>query len=645
MLTYRTEIDGLRAIAVLGVIFYHAGFLHLVPGGYVGVDIFFVISGYLITSLIESEIKRKTFSLRHFYERRCRRILPALFFVLFINSIVAYCYMLSYQLKQFGESLIAVIFFSSNVLFWWKDDGYFARLTELNPLVHTWSLAVEEQFYILFPLCYYIFSQNRFQLRYFFIGVGLISFFLAQLGGHLRTSHSSTEFSLFSQHPWATFYLPIGRLWELLMGTFVALYIQSNTPSKTSYRKSSEVFSIIGLMLILFAIVFLDHRVIPPFPNVFTLIPTFGTLLILLFGTKDTSTGRFLSLPLLRWIGLISYSAYLWHQPLLVFLRLRSTTTLSTSNIICALIVVFLLAIFSYHFIETPFRNRNSFTQKQTFRMAFSIALILFLMALILIRIGNLRTSDINEDENSYVAKSMRKTREQNQTFSNRSSNKTRKFLLIGDSFAQDFYNMIFENEYLTNDEIRLHLIHTKCQLQINLDDRFHSIVEQHQQKCIDMKDMINIVPLIRQAKIIIMAIHWDLTSAKRLPSIIRLLKIRKDQRLFIVGAKNFGRINPNVYFDKTETDRIHQRQSPDREALQVNQILEKTIDSSMFINMQQLICDESNNTCPLFTPNGKLISYDGTHLTRDGARHVGKILFSHSPLNHLLIVSNEKKI
>ena len=547
MFTYRPEIDGLRAIAVLAVIFYHAGFLHVVPGGYVGVDIFFVISGYLITSLIEFEIRRKTFSLKYFYERRCRRILPVLFFVLFVNSIFAYCYMLSYQLKQFGESLLAVLFFSSNVFFSWKDDGYFARLTELNPLVHTWSLAVEEQFYIVFPLCYSIFSSNRFRLRVFFISVGLISFLLAQLGGHLQTNSSSTEFSLFShsQHSWASFYLPIGRLWEFLMGTFVALYRRS----KRSFRNFDELFAMIGFLLIIFAIVFLDYRIVPPFPNVFTLIPTIGTLLILLFGSKETSIGQFLSLPLLRWIGLISYSLYLWHQPLLVFLRLRSTTIISTSNIFCLLIVVFLLAIFSFHLIETPFRHRNFLTQKQIFTIAFSTGLILFLMALILIRIGTFRTSDIDENENSYVAKSMRKTLEENATFSNRSSSKIRKILLIGDSFAQDFYNMILENEYLTNDEIRVHLIHTKCQLEINPNDRFHSIVEQRHRKCIDLNDVANLVPLIRQAKIIVMAIHWDFTSAKNLPSIIRLLKIRTDQQLFIVGAKNFGRINSNVFF------------------------------------------------------------------------------------------------
>jgi peptidoglycan/LPS O-acetylase OafA/YrhL len=161
MVIYREEIDGLRAIAVISVILYHAGFKMYFSGGYVGVDIFFVISGYLITSIIIKECQEDSFSLINFYERRCRRILPALFLILFLSSIFAYYCMLPEQLKEFGESLISVLCLSSNIYFWWKDDGYFSRLTELNPLVHTWSLAVEEQFYFIFPLLCYLFYTKK----------------------------------------------------------------------------------------------------------------------------------------------------------------------------------------------------------------------------------------------------------------------------------------------------------------------------------------------------------------------------------------------------------------------------------------------------------------------------------------------------
>ncbi len=227
MLNYREEIDGLRAVALLSVIFYHAGFILLFRGGYVGVDIFFVISGYLITSLIDVELEERTFSLIHFYERRCRRILPALYVISFISCYFAYHWMSPGQLEEFGYSLVSIATFSSNIYFWWKDDRYFSRLSELNPVVHTWSLAVEEQFYLVFPLLCYLLAKKW---RYLIILLGflaLLSFFLAQWGGNIE-SISNITFYMFLQHSLASFYMPIGRVWELLVGAFVAFYLRSS---------------------------------------------------------------------------------------------------------------------------------------------------------------------------------------------------------------------------------------------------------------------------------------------------------------------------------------------------------------------------------------------------------------------------------
>jgi peptidoglycan/LPS O-acetylase OafA/YrhL len=231
MLVYREEIDGLRAIAVLPVIFYHCGFNRFFAGGYVGVDIFFVISGYLITSVIESECDDETFSLINFYERRCRRILPALFLISFLSCIFAYYWMLPEQLTEFGQTLISIIGLCSNIFFWWKDDGYFTQLTELNPLVHTWSLAVEEQFYFIFPLLCYLFGKNKHRLIALLICFALLSFFFAQWGGNLQPI-SNRHFQMFSQHSFASFYLPLGRVWELLLGAFAAFYLRTNDENR-----------------------------------------------------------------------------------------------------------------------------------------------------------------------------------------------------------------------------------------------------------------------------------------------------------------------------------------------------------------------------------------------------------------------------
>ena len=231
MLVYREEIDGLRSIAVIPVILYHAGFRKYFSGGFVGVDIFFVISGYLITSVIEHECDEERFSLVNFYERRCRRILPALFFILFLSSFFAYYLMLPEQLEEYGQSLLAILLLSSNIYFWWKDDGYFSQLSELNPLVHTWSLAVEEQFYFIFPILCYLFSKRKTLFIILLIHLSILSLFLCQWGGNFQ-SMTIEQFQNFAQHRFASFYLPLGRIWELLLGAFLAFHLQSDTSTK-----------------------------------------------------------------------------------------------------------------------------------------------------------------------------------------------------------------------------------------------------------------------------------------------------------------------------------------------------------------------------------------------------------------------------
>jgi peptidoglycan/LPS O-acetylase OafA/YrhL len=231
MFTYRDEIDGLRSIAVIPVVLYHAGFTRYFAGGYVGVDIFFVISGYLITSVIEHECDDERFSLVHFYERRCRRILPALFFIILVSSLFAYFLMLPEQLREYGETLMSILCLGSNVYFWYKDDGYFSELSELNPLVHTWSLAVEEQFYFVFPLVCYLFSKRKRCLIAVLIVSATISFLLSQWGGNLHAS-SIRQWQMFAQPRYASFYLPIGRVWELLFGAFIAFGLQKNDLTK-----------------------------------------------------------------------------------------------------------------------------------------------------------------------------------------------------------------------------------------------------------------------------------------------------------------------------------------------------------------------------------------------------------------------------
>ena len=351
MISYRREIDGLRALAVVPVIFFHAGF-RAFSGGFVGVDVFFVISGYLITSLILAESALGTFSLAGFYERRARRILPALFVVMAVCIPVSWFLLLPSDMKAFSESLVAVSVFASNVLFY-SESGYFAADAELKPLLHTWSLAVEEQFYVLFPL----FLLAAWQIGRKWVAASLavvafISLALAQWGAF--------------NYPAATFFLLPTRGWELLMGGLIALHCNSRQSSASiaSSRPPLEgIASAVGVAMILSGVFVFGKET--PFPSLYALLPTLGTALVILFAHPQTVIGKMLGSRILVGIGLISYSAYLWHQPLFAFARHKSLEEPGRLLLLALTMVAVFLAYLSWRYVEKPFRDRSRFSRKE----------------------------------------------------------------------------------------------------------------------------------------------------------------------------------------------------------------------------------------------------------------------------------------
>ncbi len=345
-LRYRPEIDGLRAVAVLPVILFHAGFATF-GGGFVGVDVFFAISGYLIASLLIADLRHGRLSIAAFYERRARRILPALFVVMAACIPFAWAWLLPSQLADFGKSMIAVAVFASNVLFW-REQGYFAADTALKPLLHTWSLAVEEQFYIVFPLL--LWALWRWSARRGHDGRGVAPV----LGLLALASLALSQWSV-THAPNAGFYLAPGRAWELLAGALVALLPASG---RTSASRLRHVPGLAGLGLIGASALLFSN--ISPFPGLLALVPVGGTLLVLRHGTADTLTGRVLSHRVPRGIGLISYSAYLWHQPLFAFARAQSAAppSMTEMGLLAALSLV--LGALSWRWVEQPFRRQGT---------------------------------------------------------------------------------------------------------------------------------------------------------------------------------------------------------------------------------------------------------------------------------------------
>lgn len=345
---YRREIDGLRALAVIPVILFHAGF-ELFSGGFVGVDIFFVISGYLITTIIVTELENNTFSIVKFYERRARRILPVLFFVMLACIPFAWLLLPATDMKDFSQSLIAVSIFSSNFLFW-NESGYFDTAAEMKPLLHTWSLAVEEQFYIIFP----IFLMVFWRLGKRWILILLTFIFFLSLAAAQWSAHAA---------PASAFYLLHTRAWELVIGALASFYL-SRTNRKKLGHGSSDFAGWLGVALILYAV--FNYSKATPFPGFFALVPTVGTLLIILFANQHNSVGKFIGNRLFVGIGLISYSAYLWHQPLFAFARYTSISQ-STALYIILSVTALLLGYFSWRFIENPFRNKTTFSRRNIF--------------------------------------------------------------------------------------------------------------------------------------------------------------------------------------------------------------------------------------------------------------------------------------
>ena len=306
-------------------------------------------------------VERK-FSIINFYERRARRILPALFFVMAVSLPFAWLWLSPSNLKDFGQSLIAVSTFSSNILFW-SESGYFDTAAELKPLLHTWSLAVEEQYYILFP----IFLILTWPLGIKWILILLLIVFFTSLGVAQWGAYNS---------PSAAFFLLPTRGWELLIGVFAAIYLKNNAHLK-SYSLN-QVLSLLGFGMIVYSIIAFDKTT--PFPSLYALIPTVGTGLLILCSVPKTLIHKLLSMKFISGIGLISYSAYLWHQPLLAFARHRFLGEISDLILISLCLISMVLGWFSWKFIEAPFRNKKTFTRKTVF--LFSIICIVIFTSL-----------------------------------------------------------------------------------------------------------------------------------------------------------------------------------------------------------------------------------------------------------------------
>ena len=635
---YRPEIDGLRAIAVAAVILFHAGFA-LFGGGFVGVDVFFVISGFLITSIIVEELKTGRFSVLRFYERRARRILPALFTVMAACVPFAYRLLSPDDLKDFAQSLAAICLFASNVLFW-GESGYFDTQAELKPLLHTWSLAVEEQFYVLFPLLLLV--AWRLGRRFLLVLIGAIA--------ALSFITSVEEVKNF---PSAAFYLLPSRAWQLLVGA-LASFVADRWPSvalrQPAVRLASEAFGWGGMAMIVMALFLFDEQT--PFPGLNAALPTVGTVLVLLGASDRTSVGRMLAWRPLVGLGLISYSAYLWHQPLFAFTKHALLADLPTDLAIVLCAVTIVLACLSWRYVEQPFRDRSLISRGMVFalsaagmaafvglgfighRMSDQITQVR-LRSVDPARRSQFRTREsLVADRNAFVAQFLP---EAGKDFS--ADTATKKILILGDSVSEDLYSALMVNsELFPGIEFRRLMLDEPC-----MRAAAHLVAKGELPESIDEKtcrvalERLRDGPLLQAADVIVLCSNWPryithstheggielaeaLAARGRQVRIVGLMSIQEASSTAFLALKNGLTVEQanGVAYHTVQRSKI---EKPNADARGVASRFENV----RYLDKEAVFCDDETNRTLLYDADGQMLFADNFHLTTLGGRYFGR--------------------
>ncbi|MGG7444986.1 acyltransferase family protein [Kosakonia oryzendophytica] len=347
---YRPEIDGIRAIAVVSVVLYHF-FPHLVPGGFIGVDIFFVISGYLISSIILNKSKNNTFSILDFYARRIKRIFPALSVVLITCIVFGWFALLTDEYRQLGKHVAASTLFAQNLMLL-SEANYFDNASITKPLLHLWSLGIEEQFYLIWPIVIYVCTRHKKNIIAAIALAGFASFFIGLW--YLHKSFTS-----------AAYYSPDSRAWELLAGAALA-WFHSGSRSIRKVTRLDTLLAASGLCMLVFGLYFIDKT--KNFPGLYALIPVVATCMLIFAQSENIISKAFLSSRVMVFVGLISYPLYLWHWPLISFAWIINGSDPATNMKIALIFVAFLLAWLTFRIVEKPFR-KSSYSQRAIFSL------------------------------------------------------------------------------------------------------------------------------------------------------------------------------------------------------------------------------------------------------------------------------------
>ncbi|TCL73884.1 peptidoglycan/LPS O-acetylase OafA/YrhL [Rhizobium sp. BK251] len=568
------------------VVLSHAGF-PIFTGGFVGVDIFFVISGFLITGIIIAELDKGRFSLARFYERRARRILPALFVVILACIPFAWLWMLPDMMENFGQSVVATILFANNLLLA-KTSGYWDLEAEFKPLLHTWSLGVEEQYYVLFPLL--LVGLWRWGRKPTLVAIGVIlvaSLIMCEIGGRL--------------FPQANFYLTTSRAWELLVGSMCAF------ASFRLERKYNEVLATIGMLLIGFSIFVYDSHV--PFPSLYTLAPVFGTALVLLFAREGTVTCRILSLSPLVGIGLISYSVYLWHQPLFAFARTYSLDPLGPLDMLGLVAATFLLSWLTWKYVETPFRDRSITPMRFLSTGLATAAALMFAVGLGAHLTHGFPSRVFNgvDEREMFIAYNSGVFRFKTDDFP---KNGKKNVLVMGDSTGRDFVNVIEEAGR----------------------QRDYNLIYRDDYVCPAQSPVSPTLSKLFSETDVFVLVYIGSNCAGQLTADIGAENAKK---LIVIGPKHFG-YNLNPFLRTPPDERASVRSKILQPILDENNLQRATLPpGGKFVDLLHLI-GRDGTTMPVFDENGLFLSQDRVHLTKPGAIYFAERIFTDPALSVL---------
>lgn len=642
---YRPEIDGLRTVAVMSVLVYHAEFSIgsglFLNNGFLGVDVFFVISGFLITSLIIKEHHHTgRFSFLRFYERRSRRLLPALLAVMLFSIPLAWSILLPTQLVDFAKSLIASLTFASNLYWHGSLQEYGAESALFKPFLNTWSLAVEEQFYLAFPVV--LLALYRWWKTQTLAVLGIA--FIASL---TFASWASVKHQSFS------FYMLPSRFWELLVGALIAhvLYLY---PTWFTNFKISKAMPAIGLFLITVSLISFDFS--QNHPGLVTLVPVIGTALVICFSNERDVVTRILSSKPMVGVGLISYSLYLWHYPVFAFSRLTNLSPTFYDKVLWIAVAI-LASIATYFLIEKPFRHRAVISLKALVLWAGLVATVVVAFAIYAI------SEDGRRERFPGLVKVYGQNEFDNPTLETRSWNlltelatdngftrslahapsafeakqrwftdntETKKVLIVGNSHSKDLFNALIQNqEKFPRFEFA----------RFGMKDSLPK----------DQIDELLISPNLAAADVVLISFRYEFASIERLPTLISSLRERAKLVAIASNTVEFNSKEQQPLFDwyaqhnfktfsESEMNRIFFENKNNRHQ-QVNRELKKYAEDEnlLFFDKGLYMCDSAAHTCDGVTREGYKSFYDDAHYTQEGAKHFGERIFESGWLDPLL--------